>query len=181
MLLMNIPTRLAVALAGLTLLAFNSPAQERRPGGQEGRGRDGGGLRANPLFAALDTNRDNIIDEKEMANAQAALKKLDKNNDGKLTEDELRPAPRSSAEAGEEMVKRLMEFDKNADGKLSKEELPERMQGMFERADADHDGFLSKDEIKKLAEARGAAGGPGGPGGPGREGGERRPPPPGDK
>ena len=61
MLLMNIPTRLAVALAGLTLLAFNSPAQERRPGGQEGRGRDGGGLRANPLFAALDTNRDNII------------------------------------------------------------------------------------------------------------------------
>jgi len=32
-----------------------------------------------------------VIDASELANAVAALKTLDKNNDGKLTQDELRP------------------------------------------------------------------------------------------
>lgn len=40
---------------------------------------------------ALDTNGDGIIDEQEIANAPESLKKLDKNGDGKLTPDELRP------------------------------------------------------------------------------------------
>ena len=44
-----------------------------------------------PLMQALDANGDGIIDEAEIANASAALKKLDKNGDGKLTPDELRP------------------------------------------------------------------------------------------
>ncbi len=45
-----------------------------------------------PLIAALDANHDGVIDESEIANASAALKALDKNGDGKLTRDELRPA-----------------------------------------------------------------------------------------
>jgi hypothetical protein len=44
-----------------------------------------------PLMEALDANHDGIIDADEIANASAALKKLDKNGDGKLTPDELRP------------------------------------------------------------------------------------------
>jgi hypothetical protein len=40
---------------------------------------------------ALDANHDGVIDASEIANASAALKKLDKNGDGKLTPDELRP------------------------------------------------------------------------------------------
>jgi hypothetical protein len=44
-----------------------------------------------PLMQALDANTDGVIDEKEIANASAALKKLDKNSDGKLTGEELRP------------------------------------------------------------------------------------------
>jgi hypothetical protein len=48
---------------------------------------------------ALDANGDGIIDEKEIANASAALKKLDKNGDGKLTPDELRP-PRPEGARG---------------------------------------------------------------------------------
>jgi hypothetical protein len=39
----------------------------------------------------LDANSDGIIDEKEIANASLALKKLDRNSDGKLTPEELRP------------------------------------------------------------------------------------------
>ncbi len=43
------------------------------------------------ILAALDPNRDGIIDAAEMANAPAALKALDKNGDGQLTLDEYNP------------------------------------------------------------------------------------------
>ena len=75
-------------------------AQGGPPGGQGGPpGRQGGpggegGFRPPkpPLEMALDANGDGVIDAQEIANASAALKKLDKNGDGKLTEDEYRPA-----------------------------------------------------------------------------------------
>lgn len=38
-------------------------------------------------------SHDGVISADEIANAPAALKTLDKNNDGQLTQDELRPAP----------------------------------------------------------------------------------------
>lgn len=44
-----------------------------------------------PIFATLDTNQDGVIDATELANASAALKKLDRNRDGRLTPDEYRP------------------------------------------------------------------------------------------
>jgi hypothetical protein len=44
-----------------------------------------------PIFAALDLNKDGVIDADEMAKAGESLKALDKNNDGKLTLGELRP------------------------------------------------------------------------------------------
>ena len=44
-----------------------------------------------PIFAALDTNHDNEIDSAEIDRAPAALKALDKNQDGVLSQDEVRP------------------------------------------------------------------------------------------
>ncbi len=44
-----------------------------------------------PVLAALDADKNGEISAEEIDNAAAALKKLDKNGDGKLTEDELRP------------------------------------------------------------------------------------------
>ncbi|MFA6544771.1 MAG: EF-hand domain-containing protein [Limisphaerales bacterium] len=68
--------------------------QKGPPGGREG-GFGGEGFRppVHPLETALDANGDGVIDAKEIANAVAALKKLDKNGDGRLTGDEYRPAP----------------------------------------------------------------------------------------
>ena len=43
-------------------------------------------------------------------------------------------------------------MDKDNDKKLSKDEVPERMQSMFARADANKDNELDKDEIAKMAE-----------------------------
>ena len=72
----------------------NPPPGDQRPPRREGPGGPGmNGPRppVPPLMAALDANHDGVIDETEIANASAALKKLDKNGDGKLTQEELRP------------------------------------------------------------------------------------------
>jgi hypothetical protein len=44
-----------------------------------------------PIVTVLDANGDGVIDAAEIANAPAALKKLDKNGDGQLTFDEYMP------------------------------------------------------------------------------------------
>jgi EF hand len=77
------------------------------PGDQQGTnavpGGPGTGMHGHrpppPLFLALDANHDGVIDADEIANAPAALKRLDKNGDGKLTRDELRP-PRPPQDGG---------------------------------------------------------------------------------
>jgi hypothetical protein len=56
-----------------------------------GAGRQPGMPMPSPIIAALDTNQNGIIEAGELANATTALKTLDKNRDGKLTEDEFRP------------------------------------------------------------------------------------------
>jgi len=91
----TIKTMLAVlALSGSALIANaqdagGPPADGQRPPG--GPGMHGHRPPPSPLFEALDANHDGVIDADEIANAPAALKKLDKNGDGKLTPDELRP------------------------------------------------------------------------------------------
>ena len=49
------------------------------------------GPRGPHLLRMLDANRDGVISAQEIAGAAAVLKKLDKNGDGKLTSDEVRP------------------------------------------------------------------------------------------
>jgi hypothetical protein len=69
---------------------------EERAGQRPRRGGEGGGAGAmmagGPLHAALDANNDRTIDADEMKGAPAALLKLDKNNDGQLTIEEIAPA-----------------------------------------------------------------------------------------
>lgn len=102
----------AIAAATVTVIAQDSPRPQRPEGGerrgprpegaQEGERRPGGpnGPRGQgerpmvpPLFAALDANSDGTIDETEISQAAANLKKLDKNGDGKITQDEIGNRP----------------------------------------------------------------------------------------
>src|SRR5271157_133276 len=69
------------------------------------------------------------------------------------------------------LVARMMVFDKNGDGKLTKSEVTdERLHRLFDRADADKDGSVTKAELTTL-EARESASFRGGPGGFGPSGG----------
>ena len=50
-----------------------------------------------------------------------------------------------------------MGFDKNNDGKLQKSEVPDRQAGIFDRGDANADGVLDADELRKLTADQAAA------------------------
>lgn len=98
--------------ANLSGTPERAPSRERggpgagfRPGGANGfrpggfgpggaRGGPGGArlLRMLPVINALDANQDGEISSQELDNAVAALKQLDKDNNGKLTLDELAPS-----------------------------------------------------------------------------------------
>ena len=64
---------------------------QRPPQREGGPGGFGGQRPINPFMEALDLNKDGAIDAEEIAKASASLKKLDKNGDGKITQDEFRP------------------------------------------------------------------------------------------
>lgn len=92
----NMKNKITIALTALALgaSAFAASAQDHGAGsnGDSPHGREMRGHRPPPpLMLALDANHDGVIDADEIANASAALKKLDENGDGKLTQDELRP------------------------------------------------------------------------------------------
>ncbi|HWC96921.1 MAG TPA: hypothetical protein VG456_09235 [Candidatus Sulfopaludibacter sp.] len=153
-------------------LALAAQAQDGPGGGRGGRGRFPG---PSVGFTTLDADGDGKLSAAEIDAAPKALAKLDKDSDGRITSDEVRMSlpqgrGRGGPEGGrgeggrgeggggvnmaEETVKTLMAFDANGDGKLSKAELPERFQGMFTRGDANKDGYLTPDEIRKMAAAQ---------------------------
>jgi len=106
------PTKLIIAALALGSVAWLALAQDdnappprrQRPPREDGSGPGGPGgpmqrPMLGPLWAALDVNHDGVIDEKEIEHAAEALKKLDKNGDGKITPDEVRP-PRPEGARG---------------------------------------------------------------------------------
>ena len=122
-------------------------------------------------FEQLDANGDNVIEKGEVPEkARPAFEKMlklgDSNKDGKLDAAEFRDlvqAMRAGAGAGAgagaagnlgvfsgDPMARFKAMDKNGDGKVSRDEFPGRPQ-MFERVDANKDGFLEASEVKALA------------------------------
>lgn len=81
-------TKALIAALALVLPVLSLNAQDVRERQNRGQGRP---RPVQPVIAALDANEDGVIDASEIKNAVAALMKLDKNKDGKLTQDELRP------------------------------------------------------------------------------------------
>ena len=83
---------------GWLLVVTGPPREGRRQNNPPGQG-PGQRLPVPPIMSALDANSDGTIDEWEVANAPALLKKLDRNGDGQLTPEELRPALREGGGA----------------------------------------------------------------------------------
>ena len=133
---MNLQTTLALLALGASTLATNS--------------QDPGVPSPSLLMRALDANHDGVIDAGEIANASAALKTLDKNGDGRLTYDELRPFP-NSKNAGSAVSD--SQTERREDGKNSAPAGP-RPNGhrpppsaLMRALDANHDGVIDAAEI----------------------------------
>ncbi len=151
---------LSAGLSAFTLAAQDNARPEHpRPGPRE-RGPDGPGHKPPmpPIIGALDANHDGVISTEEIANASAALKTLDKNGDGQLTMEELRPKlppgagepkdgppPRGPRPDGEKNFPRP-DGDKNFHPPV-----PPIMAAL----DANHDGIISADEIANASKALG--------------------------
>jgi Ca2+-binding EF-hand superfamily protein len=104
---------------------------------------------ASMVRSALDTNGDGVLSTAEVDAAPASLRRLDRNGDGRLDASEMRPpAPPT---VSDELTTTLMGFDADKDGRLTRTEVPERFQGLFERADANKDGVLTAEEIRQSA------------------------------
>ena len=91
------PGILAALLAGSTSLAVAQEYEPRGPVGPGGGPPGGGGSPDGrhhpppPIIEALDLNHDHVVSADEIARAAQSLKALDKNGDGQLTPEELRP------------------------------------------------------------------------------------------
>ena len=159
-----------LATSALTTLAQDAdtgaPHGGRLPGG-----RGGPGHRPPPFVAALDVNKDGVIDATELANASAALAKLDKNGDGQITLDEFRPprpadAPQPAANGPKHPHPPILEaLDTDGDGVISAAELANASASLA-KLDKNGDGKLTPDEF--MGGPRSEGRGPRGPRGPGR-------------
>jgi hypothetical protein len=131
---------------------------------------------ANPLFDAIDADRDGTISTRELRKAVATLKRFDVDRDGKITRAETlnnqqaMPTDNTPAGAGAQGGFRrsngngfggvngdprpagpnLLQFDRNGDGQVSADEMPTQMRGMMRGGDQNGDGRLDAGEIANI-------------------------------
>jgi Ca2+-binding EF-hand superfamily protein len=105
----------------------------------------------------LDANGDGVIDADEIANAPAALKKLDKNGDGQLTPDEYMPQPPEGTNSlppppegpdGKRPVPPIVAaLDNNGDGIIDANEIANASASLL-KLDKNGDGKLTPNEYR---------------------------------
>jgi len=126
-----------------------------------------------PIIAALDKNSDRIIDADEIKSASTSLKTLDKNSDGKLTEDEFRTQrperadrqqkPAEPSKEGEQSSEKAGEQPK-AEKAPEQAESPAPAQGIqrerhsfvlpiVSALDKNQDKVIDSDEIEKASDS----------------------------
>lgn len=144
------------------MLGAAIPSVQAQPEGFDGPP-GGGKMPVIPIMSALDVNTNGIIDSNEIANASAELLTLDKNGDGKLSADELKPqfpdgAPPDMPSDFKFPVLPIMKaLDTNGDGELDAAEIA-NAPAALKTLDKNGDGKLTRDEI--MPKFPGGFGGP---------------------
>lgn len=157
------------------------PGQRGRPGrynGEDGNA-DRFGPPPNPILHLLDKDRDGEVSAAELDNAESSIRELDRDGDGTLSREELRPPHPPGGDRGGAARDRergdarggpadrggrgqggrdrnpppLQEQDRDGDGQITPLELlPEPVRRMFEQSDTNGDGVLDADETQQAAQ-----------------------------
>jgi Ca2+-binding EF-hand superfamily protein len=149
-------------------MAAARPGGEGTPGKGKGPGKGGPG-KGNPddRFKNADKNGDGKLTKDEVPEqAWNFLSRLDKNEDGAISEEEAKAGrppggaggsngPGKGGPGGGEFLKRA---DKNGDGNISKDEVPEQAWERVSRMDKNKDDKISKEEMAAATAMMRAAG-----------------------
>ncbi|HEY6565618.1 MAG TPA: hypothetical protein VIY86_14110, partial [Pirellulaceae bacterium] len=165
-----------IAMATASAPGQEPPGEPPPPGDFEGPGgppgpppRGPGGPMMHPLFTALDRDHDGIISAKEIERSAKSLARLDKNEDGEISHEELRPrggppggfggfpgfgpGPEGGPEGGPGDERRP--FRRNGSsgrGFANRGGSPEMIiERMLQKNDIDGDGMLSSEEVPERA------------------------------
>jgi Ca2+-binding EF-hand superfamily protein len=136
---------LAALGLGSAVLLVNSDALAQ--------GRQGGFLER---LKAADKNADGMLSRDEAASLPRISQhfdEIDANHDGFITFEELRAF--GASHRGNHRGHGLKALDKDGDGRISREEAAAapRLAERFDQVDANHDGFLTPDELKAAHQA----------------------------
>lgn len=181
---MKFKLQMVATLVGIAFPMMASAQEEGKPAGRRpimqrpGAGAESGGgpggpgfpgspmgiMQMMPLMKVLDTDHDGTLSASEIANASKALLQLDKNGDGIISSEEMRPDPNAMPGGfagagpgaggqfnGAMMGKMFERSDANGDGKLTGDEIPERMRDKIAMIDKDGDGSITKSEFAAMA------------------------------
>ena len=100
------------------------------------------------IFDSADTNGDGVITREEFHAARERLfARLDRNGDGFIDKDDMSGRLARRQKAQERLAELVTQLDKDGDGRVSRSEFVDGPTPLFDRADTDRNGELSRDEV----------------------------------